>query len=569
MLNTATTSSRRKLWTYHGGIHVPDKKEATRECAIEPAIIPSRLVLPLKQHVGSAAKPVVCVGDHVLKGQLIAESSAVISAALHAPTSGTVTEIGEARILHPSSLEAPCITIEPDGKDEWVESIGVTHNPDELTLDSLAEIIGNAGIVGMGGGTFPSRVKASAKNIHTLIINGAECEPYITCDDRIMRERAEKIIGSAAIIKRILGASECLIGVEDNKPEAISELQRVVSESGTHGIEVISIPTLYPSGGEKQLVQILTGREVPSGGNPTQMGLVCFNVATAAAIYDAITESSPMISRVVTITGEGVERPCNIEALLGTPVGELIAHAGGYTDAAAKLIIGGPMMGFTVDTDQLPLTKGDNCLLVVSETEIPTPEPASACIRCGECASVCPTSLLPQQLYWHSRARDLEKAKEYNLSDCIECGCCSHVCPAKIPLVQYFRSTKTSTMESDVAAEKMERARIRNEARSARLEKIDAEKREKSRLKKEAMQKKKAAAAAKAAAEGGEDDASKAAIEAATKRAEEKKSTQASEGIKPRNTENLTEEQQKQIDQAESNRRVVETAEPSSAPEEK
>ena len=568
MPDTATTSTHR-LRTFHGGIHVPDKKESTRDKAIEPAIIPSRLVLPLKQHVGSAAKPVVCVGDHVLKGQLIAESSAVISAALHAPTSGTVTEIGEARILHPSSLEAPCITIEPDGKDEWVESIGVTHNPDELTLDSLAEIIGNAGIVGMGGGTFPSRVKASAKNIHTLIINGAECEPYITCDDRIMRERAEKIIGSAAIIKRILGASECLIGVEDNKPEAISELQRVVSESGERGIEVISIPTLYPSGGEKQLIQILTGKEVPSGGNPTQIGMVCFNVATAAAIYDAITESTPMISRVITITGDGIERPCNIEALLGTPYNELIAQAGGYTNSAAKLIIGGPMMGFTVDTDQLPLTKGDNCLLVVSEKEIPTPEPARACIRCSECANVCPTSLLPQQLYWHSRARELEKAKEYNLFDCIECGCCSHVCPSQIPLVQYYRSTKTSVMASDAEAAKTERARLRNEARTARLEKIEAEKREKARQKKEAMAKKKAAAAAKAAAEGSDDDSGKAVIEAAARRAEAQKSAQTAEGIKPRNTENLTKEQQKQIDQAESNRSPVDAADPTSATEEK
>lgn len=567
MDNTAT-NSKRQLWTFHGGIHVPDNKEQTCNSAIESIKLPSRLVLPLKQHVGSAAQPIVEVGQHVLKGELIATSTAFISAPLHAPTSGIVTEIGDALIPHPSKLTSASITIEPDGKDEWIDLAECKNNLDELTLDSLAEIIGNAGIVGLGGATFPSSVKASAKSINTLIFNGAECEPYITCDDRLMRERAETIINSAAMIKRVLGASECLIGIEDNKPEAIAELQRVINKSDHSGIEVVTIPTLYPSGSEKQLIKILTGKEVPTGNNPTQIGIVCFNVATAAAIYEAASKSRPMISRVVTITGEGVKRPCNIEALLGTPISELIAQAGGYSDSAEKLIIGGPMMGFTVDTDQMPFTKSVNCLLVVSESEIPTAGPGTACIRCSECANVCPSSLLPQQMYWHSRSQNLEKAEEYNLFDCIECGCCSHVCPAQIPLVQYFRSTKTAIDENNEANAKNERARMRNEARTIRLEKLDAEKREKSRLKKEAMKKKKEAAAAKAAAEGKSETPEAEAIKAAKERVAEKKETTTSESSKPRNTENLTAEQQQQIDQAEA-RRKADSAEPSSASEEK
>lgn len=567
-MNNTATNGKRQLWKFHGGIHIPDNKEQTSHSSIESAKLPSCLVLPLKQHVGSTALPIVEVGQRVLKGELIAESTAFISAPIHAPTSGIVTEISDALIPHPSKLASACITIEPDGEDKWIDIAESKTNLDELTLDALAEIIGNAGIVGLGGATFPSSVKASTKNINTLILNGAECEPYITCDDRLMREHPEKIINSAAIIKRVLGANECLIGIEDNKPEAIAELQRVISESGHSGIEVITIPTLYPSGSEKQLIKILTGQEIPTGSRPTEIGIVCFNVATAAAIYDAVTESRPMISRIVTITGEGVKRPCNIEALLGTPISELIAQAGGYSDSAEKLIIGGPMMGFTVETDQLPLTKSVNCLLVVSESEIPTAGLGMACIRCSECASVCPSSLLPQQLYWHSRAQNLEKAEEYNLSDCIECGCCSHVCPAQIPLVQYFRSTKMAIDEYNEANTKNERARLRNEARTTRLEKLDAEKREKSRLKKEAMQKKKAAAAAKAATEEGGETPEAEAIEAAKNRMAEKRATETSEASKPRNTENLTAEQQQQIDQAEA-RRKADSAEPASASEEK
>ncbi|MCF6281333.1 MAG: electron transport complex subunit RsxC [Candidatus Polarisedimenticolaceae bacterium] len=567
-MHNTTTNSTRKLWTFHGGIHMPDHKAQTCDAAIEPIKLPSQLILPLKQHVGSIALPVVEVGQRVLKGELIAKSTAYISAPLHAPTSGVVTEIGDAFIPHPSRLPALSITIKPDGKDEWITADPATHNPEQLTLEALATIIGDAGIVGLGGGTFPSSVKASANDIHTLILNGAECEPYITCDDRIMRERADKIINSAAIIKRVLGANECLIGIEDNKPEAIAEMQRAVSDGGHSGIEIVTIPTLYPSGGEKQLIQILTGKEVPSGSNPTQIGIVCFNVATAEAIYEAITASRPMISRIVTITGEGIKRPCNVEALLGTPINELIAQAGGYSDTAEKLIIGGPMMGFTVDTDQLPLTKGVNCLLVVSESEIPTAGPGIACIRCSECANVCPTSLLPQQMYWFSRSQNLEKSEEYNLFDCIECGCCSHVCPAEIPLVQYFRSTKTAVTENNAANAKNERARMRNEARTARLEKLDAEKREKTRLKKEAMQKKKEEAAAKAAAEGASDDSQTKEIEAAKKRVLEKKDVETNKVSKPRNTENLTAEQQQQIDQADL-RRKADSADMPSATEEK
>lgn len=563
-MHNQPATQKRKLWTFHGGIHVPENKEQTNKCAIEPAILPKRLILPLQQHIGQAAQPIVNVGDRVLKGQMVAKSSGFISAPVHASSSGTVVEIGELPVPHPSGLPSDCIIIETDGKDEWIDT-KPAYSIDELTLDTLGEIIREAGIVGLGGATFPSSVKASAKNIHTLIVNGAECEPYITCDDRLMQERSEKILSTVAVIKRILGAKECLIGIEDNKPEAIAQMQQTASELGLNEIEVVTIPTLYPSGGEKQLIKILTGKEVPSGGNPTQIGIVCFNVATAAAIGDAINHGKPLISRAVTITGDGVSKPCNLEALIGTPLNELISQAGGYTQQAAKLILGGPMMGFTMDDDQVPLTKAINCLLVATEEEIPNPGITRPCIRCSECANVCPSSLLPQQMYWHCRSRDLEKAKEYNLFDCIECGCCSHVCPSRIPLVQYFRSTKTAYWKHEQEIKKTELAKMRSEARTARIERAEQEKKEKLRLKKEAAKKKAEAAAGDASKE---DVDKAAAIEAAKKRAAEKKAAQKKEGITPANTENLSEEQQRQIDQAEARRSDAEPTE-ASVPEEK
>jgi len=517
---------------------------------VEKAALPGRLILPLQQHIGVVAQPLVSVGERVLKGQMIASAQGPVSAPVHAPTSGTVVEIADYPVPHPSGLSARCIVIDSDGRDEWVEL------PSPLDLehsdpDHLRERIRDAGIVGMGGAAFPTSVKLNPgpdKRIHTLIINGAECEPFITCDDMLMRDRAERVIAGVAILKGLLGAKQCQIGIEDNKPEAISTLAQAVKESHLEQTEVVTIPTLYPSGGEKQLIRVITGKEVPSGGIPAHIGIVCHNVGTAAAVADAILEGIPLISRYVTLTGEGVAQPRNLEVLIGTPASELIEQAGGYTDKISRLILGGPMMGLTLHDDNVPLTKAANCLLAASAEEAPDPGPATACIRCGQCAAACPVSLLPQQMYWYARAKDLEKAQEYNLFDCIECGCCSHVCPSHIPLVQYFRFAKNESWDQEREKRKAELARQRHEARAARLARMEAEKKARMRKKKAAL--KRPAAKKGAAADG----VKKQAIREAVKRATEKKAGLAARGVAPENTENLTPAQQKQVDQANARR---------------
>ncbi|MEJ2460055.1 MAG: electron transport complex subunit RsxC [Candidatus Thiodiazotropha sp.] len=542
----------RELWTFHGGLHLPDHKQLSLELPTRQAELPKRLILPLHQHIGDPAHPLVELGQRVLKGEKIADSPAPVTAPLHAPTSGTVVEIGDQPIPHPSGLPGPCIVIESDGKDEWAELPAPIADYLRADARTLRQRIREAGIVGMGGATFPSAVKLNpGKPIKTLIINGAECEPYITCDDRLMQDRPEQVMEGVRILQHMLQSEECLIAIEDNKPEAILALHNLVRDD--EPIEVIRIPTLYPSGGEKQLIRILTGREVPSSGLPAQVGVICHNVATAAAIADAVLEGKPLISRLVTLTGEGIREPGNFEALIGTLASDLIAQAGGYQDNPQQLILGGPMMGFDLTSDSIPITKGANCLLCPTPQEAPRPEPAQACIRCGRCADVCPAHLLPQQMYWYSRAKDLEKVQDYNLFDCIECGCCSHVCPSHIPLVQYYRYAKHESWAQEQERREAEHAKQRHDARIARLERLEAERKANLRKKKEALGKK--PPAKKAAKAGTDDKASKqAAIEAAMKRAAEKKARQQTQ---PKNIDNLTPAQQAKIEAVEQRRKAA------------
>ncbi|MEI6412967.1 MAG: electron transport complex subunit RsxC [Pseudomonadota bacterium] len=503
-----------RTWQLHGGLHLPDHKALANLASIQPAGWPPTLVLPLSQHIGEAARPLVKPGDKVRKGQMIAKAEGWLSAPLHAPTSGRVSALEDRPVPHPSGQSAVCLVIEPDGLDQWADLPPPLADFAKRPAAELLARIAWAGLVGQGGATFPAAVKLAPRTpVHTLILNGAECEPYISCDDRLMRERPGRVLAGAAILRHILGVERCLIGIEDNKPEAIAALRQALRESGDDATRLVVVPTLYPSGGEKQLIWLLTGQKVPSGGLPAQVGMVCQNVATASAAADAVLDGRPMISRIVTLAGARMARPGNWEVPIGIPVAELIAQAGGDRSPAEGLIAGGPMMGFYLHSDTIPITKGLNCLLALSAQEAPDPGPALACIRCGRCAEVCPVRLLPQQLYWYARAKEFDKTREYHLADCIECGCCAQVCPSHIPLVHYYRFAKTELAARDREKREAEQARIRYEAHLARQER-------------ERQAKQRQRPATPAPTGEAEAAAKRVAIEAALKRVADRKATE-------------------------------------------
>ena len=463
------------IWDIPGGIHPAERKELSNHAPIEPAPVPKRLVLPLNQHIGAPAEPVVSVGEHVLKGQLIAAATGVVSVPVHAPTSGTISFIGAQPYPHVSGMLMPAIVIDSDGLDQWGP---LTSCPDyrALAASELVERIRQAGISGLGGAGFPTSVKLNARptqKIHTLIINGTECEPYITADDLLMRERADALVSGIEVLAHLIQPEQVLIGIEDNKPEAIAAVQAAVGE---RPFAVRVFPTKYPSGGEKQLIQILTGVEVPSGGLPADIGMLCQNVGTCVAIHDAVLLGKPLISRVTTLTGEALARPGNVEALIGTPVGELLAFAGLDQAKLNRLIMGGPMMGFTLPSLDVPLIKTSNCLLASTKAELPPPPPAMPCIRCGECAEACPASLLPQQLHFFALGQEHEQLKAHNLFDCIECGACAYVCPSSIPLVQYYRAAKAEIRDLEHKQLKAEHSKQRFEQRQERLRRAEEQK---------------------------------------------------------------------------------------------
>ena len=476
-----SASAPRKIWDIHGGVHPPENKQQSLQTPIQRAPIPDELTLPFSQHIGAPSETVVRVGDKVLKGQMIARPEGMVSVPLHAPTSGEVIAIEDRPIPHPSGMSAPCIVIKPDGRDEWIAHQGASDYT-RLSKAQLVEIIRNAGIAGMGGAGFPSAVKLNVRDnqpIDTLIINGTECEPYITADDMLMRERADEVIAGVKILQQIIAPrKEVLIGIEDNKPEAIAALQQSATGSD---IEIVVFPTKYPSGGEKQLIQILTGKEVPSGSLPAEIGIVCQNIGSTTAIYRAVVHGEPLISRITTVTGDSLKQPQNYEVLLGTPIATLLEASGFQPDKANRLIMGGPMMGFSLPSTQVPIIKTTNCILAPTEKEAPTPPPAQACIRCGMCAEACPVSLLPQQMFWFSQAKDHESLEKHHLFDCIECGACSYVCPSHIPLVQYYRASKAEIRRAEAEHKKAEYAKARFEARQERLAKVEAEKEAKRR----------------------------------------------------------------------------------------
>lgn len=535
------------LHSFPGGLHLPDNKAMSVGSPVTTMPLPQRLVIPLQQHIGSPAKPVVKVGDRVLKGQVLARAEGYVSAPVHAGTSGTVVAIENHPVPHPSGMSAPCVVIETDGEDRWVEQ-ACYPDFDGMDESELRNIIRDAGIVGLGGAGFPAFIKlnpGARTELDTLILNGAECEPYITCDDMLLRERADEVIIGARIMRYALHAKQCLIGIEDNKPKAIAALREAMRDLDEKEIEIVVVPTRYPTGGEKQLIKILTGKEVPSQGLPIDISIVCHNVATAAAVYRAVDKGEPLISRIVTVTGHGAAHPQNLEVLFGTPVEEVIKAAGGDNGVPYTLLMGGPMMGIELGGGDIPTTKTANCLLLATLKDMPDRGPTRACIRCGECAEVCPMQLMPQQMYWHARARDFDKVQDFNLFDCIECGCCAYVCPSNLPLVQYYRFAKNEIWAQERERKASDKARERHEFRQFR---IDREKEEKA-----ARHKAKAAGG-----QGGGDADKQAAIQAAMERAKAKREAA---GVEPKNTENLTEAQQRQIDEVNARRQATEKEE--------
>ncbi len=459
------------LGTLHGGLRLPANKAMSTGQAILEAPLPSQLVMPITQHVGDPAQPVVGIGERVLKGQLIAEPDGTLGAPIHASSSGKVVAIEPWPVSRRNGDNAPCIIIECDGKDEAIKRVDEPVDFMSLAPEDLLSAILQGGIVGLGGAVFPTAQKlmqARTCEIDHLLLNGVECESYISCDDLLMRERAGAIVSGAQILMHALQIDACFIAVESDKPDAIRALGEVLGNINDDRIVIKQVPTIYPSGGEDQLVQLVTHREVPSRGLPSDVGCLVQNVGTAAAIHDWIIQNEPLISRVTTITGDGVARPVNVRARIGTTLADVIELAGGYTDKAKQLIVGGPMTGRSVTTDRVPLVKATNCVLVSGET--PDPGPEMPCIRCGDCASVCPVQLLPQQLFWYACADDEAKLRDFGLMDCIECGCCDVVCPSHIPLTADFRVAKGRIQELADEKARAARARQRFEARNDRLE---------------------------------------------------------------------------------------------------
>ena len=494
--------------TFHGGIKPLEHKEDSNTTPIEIAPIPPLLVLPLQQHIGLAAKPCVTEGEYVYKGQMIAQAADASSASLHASSSGHVVAIEPRLIAHPSGLTDTCIVIETDGLDASIETSG---HPNWRNLDrvELLHILHRSGIVGLGGAGFPTARKLNTESIDTLIINGTECEPYITADDLCMRERAADIIRGCEILKHIVGANSVIVGIEDNKPEAIESIGKAMPSSPDW--KQVTFPTKYPSGGEKQLIEILTGRQVPRGGLPADIGIVCQNVGTALAVKEALEDGKPLISRITTFTGQALSRRGNLEVRLGTPVSCLLDYMGYTEQKVPRLIMGGPMMGFALPDTNVPIVKTTNCILAPDTIELPLPKPAQPCIRCGFCAEACPATLLPQQLFWHSKSGNFEQLDKHALGDCIECGVCSYVCPSSIPLVQYFRASKHEMRMHRNEQQQADKARERFEARQQRLERETLE-REATRAARKAAAKAKAAESSRFA---DEVDPVQAAIERA------------------------------------------------------
>ncbi|NVC62249.1 electron transport complex subunit RsxC [Vibrio sp. 05-20-BW147] len=510
------------LWDFPGGVHPAENKRQSNQQPLVHAALANEIVLPLKQHIGKPGNILVNVGDHVLKGQLLTQSNAGFTLPIHASTSGTITAIETRTVAHPSGLSEMCVVITPDGQDTWCEKQPVIDYSQQNS-DYLLDVIRMAGISGMGGAGFPTakKIQSGLGRTEILIVNAAECEPYITADDKLLQEHAEEVLQGIEIVEHILQPKLTIIGIEDNKPEAIKALE---SAAQNRDIVIRVIPTKYPSGGEKQLIKVLTNKEVPAGGIPADIGILVQNVGSLYAIKRAVMDGEPMVNRVVTLTGNTFETPRNVWVPLGTPVHALLEQFGYQADKKLpRLIMGGPMMGFSLPHANVPITKTSNCILAPTRKEISPAGYEMECIRCGACAEACPASLLPQQLQWHAKAEEFDKCEELNLKDCIECGACAFVCPSEIPLVSYYRQAKAEIRTRAQEADAAERAKLRFEEKKARMER-EKEERE-NRFKKAAEDRRKEMKST------GGDDAIAAAI--ARVKAQKTQDSEQTPSVKP------------------------------------
>ncbi|WP_054687798.1 electron transport complex subunit RsxC [Pantoea stewartii] len=468
MLNLLNFFKKEKIWDFQGGIHPPEMKTQSNGTPLAELPLPHRFIIPLKQHIGHEGEICVSPGDKVLRGQPLTFGQGRMLP-VHAPTSGVIDAIAQHMTAHPSGLSELCIFLTPDGDDRWMP---LSPLPDyrQHERSAILKRIHDAGIAGLGGAGFPTatKLKGGLQGVNTLIINAAECEPYITADDRLMQDCAAEVLEGCRILAWVLQAERVLIGIEDNKPEAIAALKQALG--GERDLQIRVIPTKYPSGGAKQLTKILTGMEVPHGGRSTDIGVLMQNVGTAWAVKRAIINGEPITERVVTLTGEAIAQPRNVWSRLGTPISHLLHQVGFHPSPGQMVIMGGPLMGFSLPSLDVPVVKITNCILAPSGTEMGNTQQEQSCIRCSACADACPANLLPQQLYWYSQGGDHDKARAHHIDDCIECGACAYVCPSNIPLVQYYRQEKAELRAIDLEAKRTLEAKARFEARQARLE---------------------------------------------------------------------------------------------------
>ncbi len=533
--------TQRRLYAFNGGVHLEGHKAVSTVLPIADMPLLPRYVVPLRQHIGEPARAVVELGQRVLRGELIGRPEGYVSVGVHAPTSGRVVAVEPRPVAHPSGLMDLCVIIEADGEDRAVDPTPLDWH--RMDPSALRNRLREMGLAGLGGAVFPSFIKlnpGAKRHIPILILNGAECEPWITCDDMLMRERASEILLGAHVMRHMLGAERVLVGIEDNKPQALACMAEAAAGSD---VEVVAVPTVYPAGGGKQLTYTLTGRITPSKGLTTDVGVQVFNVGTAYSLYRAVYLGEPLISRVVTVTGH-VGTPRNLEVRLGSPIADVLQAAGGALSGATGEVIGGPMMGFDLHDASAPVTKAVNCILV-KNAELFPPKPAPMpCIRCGECARACPVELQPYELYWYARHRDFGKTQSYSLFDCIECGCCSYVCPSHIPLVDFYRFAKSEVWAREREKQAADLARERHEFRTFRLEREKQEKAQ--RLAKKASERLESGAVA--------DDDPEAARKKALLAAAIEKAKQAKAGVQPKNVDDLPADKQREIEAIEARR---------------